>query len=122
MPCAATHRLVNFTATTVLLSALESHNEKRRLVHPVIGGALSAAVASLPDKIEPAIHPHHRQFFHSIAFAMLVGYGVYKAYQWEPETPLKKLLRIIAVIGGSAYLLHLAADSLTDRSLPLVGK
>lgn len=122
MPCAATHRLVNFTATAVLLSALESHNEKHRLVHPVVGGALSASIASLPDMIEPAIHPHHRQFFHSILFAMLVGYGVYKAYKWEPETPLKELLRIIAVIGGSAYLLHLAADSLTKRSLPLIGK
>lgn len=122
MPCAATHRLVNFTATTVLLSALEHHNEKHHLVHPVIGGILSATAATLPDKIEPAIHPHHRQFFHSIAFAMLVGYGVYKVYKWEPKTAFEELLRIIAAICGSAYLLHLAADSLTARSLPLVGK
>ena len=57
-----------------------------------------------------------------MVFAGMVGYGVYKAYHWQPETPEQKWLRIAALVCGSAYLLHLAADFMTARSLPLVGK
>jgi hypothetical protein len=31
---------------------------------------------TVPDLIEPAIHPHHRQFFHSWLFAGALAYGV----------------------------------------------
>lgn len=121
MPCAASHRLINFTVTTGYLAS-RPVEEQRGIAHPLIGGTASAALASLPDFVEPAIHPHHRQFFHSVLFAGLLGYGVYRAYRWTAETPLQKVLRIAVMLGGSAYLLHLAADALTTRSLPLIGK
>ena len=34
-------------------------------VDPLLAIASSTVFAKLPDIIEPAIHPHHRQFFHS---------------------------------------------------------
>lgn len=123
MPCAATHRLINFSATAVFLAAYESNLGQRSLPHPIVGASLSATLATLPDVLEPALkNPNHRQFFHSVVFAVIVGWGVYDAYNWQPETLFEELLRIALLAAGSAYLLHLAADALTARSLPLIGK
>lgn len=123
MPCAVTHRLINFTATAVFLGAYERKPDEPTLPHPVLGAPLSACLATLPDILEPALrNPNHRQFFHSVLFAALVGWGVYKTYQWRPETPIEEIIRIALLIAGSAYLLHLVADSFTRRSLPLIGK
>lgn len=121
MPCAPTHRLINFTATAAYLAS-RPQEEQRGIAHPLVGGTVSALLARLPDLVEPAIHPHHRQFFHSIVFAGIVGYGLHRAYHWKPEIPWQELLRAAVLLGGSAYLLHLAADLLTARSLPLFGK
>ena len=79
-------------------------------------------LGTLPDIVEPATSPHHRQFFHSIAFATLLGYGVYKLYQWDPKTPQEEMLRLVGLIAGGAYLIHLALDATTKRSLPLIGR
>jgi membrane-bound metal-dependent hydrolase YbcI (DUF457 family) len=121
MPCAATHRIVNFTATAAYLAS-RPKEQQNGIAHPLVGATATTVLASLPDAIEPAIHPHHRQFFHSVAFAGMVGYGVYKAYHWQTETPEQKWLRLALIVCGSAYLLHLAADFTTARSLPLLGK
>lgn len=123
MPCAATHRMISFTATAAFLAAYESKPGQRPLPHPIVGAFLSATLATLPDILEPALNnPNHRQFFHSVLFAVIVGWGVYETYNWRPETPFEELLRIALLAAGSAYLLHLAADALTARSLPLIGK
>lgn len=122
MPCAATHRLVNMTATAAFLAAHKPGPDNHALPHPAVGATLSATLATLPDLIEPAVHPHHRQFFHSLVFAGLVGYGIHKAYHWQPQTQLHEIIRLAVLLGGSAYLLHLAADFMTARSLPFIGK
>ncbi|MET0029404.1 MAG: metal-dependent hydrolase [Candidatus Thiodiazotropha sp.] len=80
---------------------------------------LAAASGTLPDLIEPALHPNHRQFFHSFAMLGLVGYGLLKLYQWQPETRENELLRSIALIVGGAYTVHLLMDARTAKSLPL---
>ena len=85
-------------------------------------GGLAAFATRLPDVLEPAIHPHHRQFFHSIAFAALVGKLSYDAYRWQPETDGQELVRHLLILAGSAYLAHLALDLGTARGLPLIGK
>lgn len=121
MPCGATHSIINFTTTASYLASRPKEKQKG-LAHPLVGGTASALLASLPDAIEPAIHPHHRQFFHSIAFAGLVGYGLHRTYHWKPETDGQELLRIASLLIGSAYLLHLAADLFTARSIPVLGK
>lgn len=121
MPCGATHRLINFAATAGYLATLPEDHQKG-IAHPLAGGAASALLASLPDAIEPAVHPHHRQFFHSLAFAGMVGYGLHRAYHWKPESDGQELLRAAALLVGSAYLLHLAADFFTARSIPVLGR
>jgi len=122
MPCAATHQLVNFTVTGVALAAYEPRPGQPSLPHPAVAAPLSAAMATLPDFLEPATNgPHHRQFFHSLVFAGVVAWGVHETYQWRPTTPFEELVRTIVLVGGSAYLLHLVADAFTARGIPLVG-
>lgn len=41
--------------------------------HPLVAAATAAGCGTLPDIIEPALHPNHRQFFHSVLFAAGVG-------------------------------------------------
>lgn len=87
-----------------------------------LAGAGGYFLSGLPDILEPATHPHHRQFFHSLAFAAALGYGLYRLYQWAPETPGERLCRGLGLIAGAAYLGHLVLDATTKRSLPLVGR
>lgn len=123
MPSASTHQLINFGVITAFLIAHERKPGEPPLPHPVVAAPLSALLATLPDIIEPALkNPNHRQFFHSVLFAAILGWGTYKIYQWKPETQLEEILRCVLLIGGTAYLLHLVADAFTKRSLPLIGK
>lgn len=121
MSNAATHGLAGFVAVATCSAA----DEKRRgqaTLQPLLDGVAGALLTSLPDKLEPAIHPNHRQFFHSVAFAAGVGYATYRAYKWQPTDDWERVLRWLLVIGGAAYLTHLALDACTAKSLPLVGK
>lgn len=43
---------------------------------PIVGAGLAVLLTNLPDQMEPATHPNHRQFFHSVACA---AYGVHLA-------------------------------------------
>ena len=45
-----------------------------------------------------------------------------KIHQWEAEDDFERLLRGFLLVGGAAYLSHLALDAVTSRSLPLVGR
>jgi membrane-bound metal-dependent hydrolase YbcI (DUF457 family) len=83
-------------------------------------GAAAACFPSLPDLVEPAVHPNHRRFFHSVTFATVVGYAMHRAYKWETRRPLERAARIALVIGGAAYLAHLVRDAFTIKSLPLI--
>jgi membrane-bound metal-dependent hydrolase YbcI (DUF457 family) len=115
------HRTVAALVTGVAILNTETKEGKQTLA-PVAGSILAAICTNLPDKLEPAIHPHHRQFFHSVAFAALVGGGMYKLSKWETETEMEKLLKICLLVVGGSYLIHLAMDACTRRSLPMLGK
>lgn len=116
-----THRL---TAALVVGSVC-AHAEASRLektAKPIIGAALAAALTNLPDLLEPATHPGHRQFFHSLAFAGLLGTAGYKAYKWEPSTPSDEAIRFLLMVGIGAYFVHLFLDATTPKSLPILGR
>ena len=117
---AAAHRLTSVTALAAASFALPV-DPKDRLAHTAAAATAGWSLASLPDLVEPATSPNHRQFFHSVAFGVVVGVGVYRLYKWEPRTDGGKLLRWLGLAGGAAYLIHLTLDATTKRSLPLVG-
>lgn len=120
MACADEHRIFNLLAVSAAASFVESKEGRSPLAAPLAMGVAAYCLPSLPDHLEPALHPNHRQFFHSLAFAGLIGYGMYRAYQWEPEEVAGKLVRFAGLALGAAYLAHLARDSFTAKSLPLI--
>lgn len=89
---------------------------------PLASAGIASLFGSSPDWIEPAIHPNHRQFFHSLAFAGLVIYGLKRTYDWKTESDGQKLLKFVLLSAGGAYLVHLLMDASTSKSIPVFGK
>jgi inner membrane protein len=120
MPNAKKHILVG---AGVGLSTALLDNKKHPASHNVaFAPALGVFMGKLPDILEPALHPNHRQFFHGMTMMKLLSAGLLKAYQWSPEELFERFLRGLMLIGGLAYLSHLICDALTPKGLPLVGK
>lgn len=64
----ATHQLAGAVAG-IVVCATDNPGWATGIHHPLAAGAIGAALGKLPALIEPAIHPHHRQFFHSVVVA-----------------------------------------------------
>ena len=112
--------------TAALSMGLLLHSEEAQrgesTAWPIACAGVAALATNLPDVLEPAMTPNHRQFFHSLLFAGILGYGLYRLYGWDAETSEQKLLRTVGLVAGGAYLVRLALDATTKRSLPLVGR
>lgn len=80
------------------------------------GAALGVIGGVLPDIIEPANSPNHRKLFHSLTVGTAVCVGLYKTY----KSNLPKETKVGITAAGLGYLLHLALDSSTSNSLPLL--
>jgi membrane-bound metal-dependent hydrolase YbcI (DUF457 family) len=78
--------------------------------------AVGAAVASIPDMLEPASHPNHRALFHSLTVGGAVTYGAFGKHSkaWSEED------RHVAHVAALSYLSHLFLDAHTPKGLPLV--
>lgn len=113
----------------------------------VVGACLGASFGGvLPDVLEPALTPDHRQFAHGIipaAAAVHFGKGAHREgcdslYSWAHRAPrpsecvgtppgsVPRWLRF-AIAGffrgvPVGYLSHLVADFGTPRCLPLIGR
>jgi len=114
------------------------------------GGAVGGYLgAKLPDILEPATNPNHRQFGHSFVFngtMTVAGYAGAKTLDFQikawteqikhkisetqdPTTRLiwAALLFLVLFSGGfvvglfAGYLSHVAADSMTPASIPVLG-
>lgn len=120
MPNAKTHTLVG--AGVGLTVALLDNNKHPATHNVAVAPAVGALMGRLPDILEPALHPNHRQFFHGMTVLTLLSTALLKAYRWSPEEPFEKFLRGLMLIGGGAYLSHLICDASTPKGLPLVGK
>lgn len=117
----AVHQLVG-AATSIGICLKNNDDRPADQFDPLMAGALGAYLGKLPDWLEPATHPNHRQFFHSVAILAGCTYGIKKLYEWNPETREKIWLRRLLLVGGAAYLSHLVLDGMTPKSLPLIGK
>ena len=101
-------------------AALIDDKDEFDLTKLAFASSLAYTLGRLPDIIEPATSPNHRQFFHSYTFFVLLGVGMLKAHQWKPETEYKKLARYSLLIAGGAYATHLLMDSTTPKGLPII--
>jgi len=117
-----THQFAGAVAA-MAITQLDSEKNCTALHHPAAAIPIGAFLGKLPDMIEPSLgNPNHRQFFHSVAVLGLLGVGMHKLYRWDPQDNVEGLLRGLLLLGGAAYLSHLALDAMTSRSLPLIGK
>jgi hypothetical protein len=66
------------------------------------------------------VTPNHWQYFHSIAFALAVAFGIRRVYMWEAQTDWDRVVRAALLVGGAAYLGQLARDAFTAKGLPLL--
>jgi membrane-bound metal-dependent hydrolase YbcI (DUF457 family) len=78
--------------------------------------AAAGAAALLPDIIEPADSPHHRQFFHSIAAAGLVAYAISGRHTDGCSESARRLLSAL----GMGYVSHIALDCMTPAAVALI--
>ncbi len=120
MACAAEHAQFNFFAVMTATAIVQSRDGAANDGTPLAMGAAAALMPSLPDVLEPAVNPNHRKFFHSVVFALLIGQGMHKAYKWDAKSDWERIVRVLLLAGGAAYLAHLARDAFTAKSLPLI--
>lgn len=121
MACAQTHQLIAAAAVGSYCLNQEAGRQEQS-IKPLVGALLAGQLTLLPDLLEPAAHPNHRQFFHSLSFAGMLGLATYKLYRWEPESELGEIARFVTLVGAAAYFIHLLVDAGSPKSLPLVGK
>lgn len=119
MSCGPVHRMGAAAAVGTVAFYAEKDNLEPS-AKPLAATGLAYLCGTLPDIIEPASHPNHRQFFHSHAFAGVVGYGVYRTWKWETETENQKWVKTALLAIGGAYLVHLLMDSGTPKGLPAI--
>ncbi len=114
------HRIASALALAAA-GASTARNPQEQTPRAAIGFVGGWCCGTLPDLIEPATNPNHRQFFHSFAVAFAIGYGLYKLYRWKPETEIGGFVKGIGLVAGGGYLVHLMLDATTPRSLPVLG-
>ena len=115
-----THMLVGGVLILGLYIAHTKLMQKEELsLKGVIGSFTTGAVIGLaPDLLEPAEHPNHRQFFHSIGFSALLLWartGVHGSPTLNVE--FKRYFDWMI----SAYASHLICDGQTPKGLPFIG-
>ena len=119
---AAAHAAVAGVSAFGTVAVIRHQYPAARLPDPVFAGIVAALAAGIPDYLEPATSPHHRQFCHSTVFGAALIAGMKKLYDWVPSTPGQALLRDTLLSIGFGYLAHLGADATTAMGLPFIGK
>jgi membrane-bound metal-dependent hydrolase YbcI (DUF457 family) len=83
----------------------------------LLAAAVGAVGGLLPDILEPATTPSHRQFFHSYSAALLLGLGNI----WISRNPdLTQELKTTVHLASVGFYSHLLADAQTPMRLPMV--
>jgi membrane-bound metal-dependent hydrolase YbcI (DUF457 family) len=74
--------------------------------------------AGVPDIVEPAIYPCHRQLAHSVTAGGLMTKIAMEKCGGENGWDFQNVLLTVAIAG---YVSHLVLDGCTPRGLPLLG-
>ncbi len=83
----------------------------------LVAGGVGMVGGLVPDLLEPAFHPNHRQFFHSLAAsALLVKANHHISQNEQIPAEARGAVHLLSL----GYLSHLAADGQTPKGLPLV--
>ena len=86
-----------------------------KLFETVVAGGVGAIGGLIPDLLEPALHPNHRQFFHSYAAGGLLAVANHHLLRNRDIDPG---LRAVLHLGSLGFASHLWADAGTPKGLP----
>lgn len=117
MPNHGTHVLIGAIGGALLYVV-----HKRWMGEPIslagllFAAGLGAMAATIPDLLEPPIHPNHRGTAHSALALLGVAYTAMETVSSDALTDADKEL-ILALAAG--YASHLAADATTPMGLPV---
>tara|TARA_R110002072_G_scaffold5527_1_gene35278 strand:+ start:2677 stop:3048 length:372 start_codon:yes stop_codon:yes gene_type:complete len=100
----------------------EAESDQHSSGEMISAGVIGALFGEVPDLIEPATNPHHRQFFHSAFVFGGLLYGAKSLYEWKPSNESQRILRALGLAALAGYASHLLLDSRTPMSLPILGK
>ena len=100
--------------------ALYKHVKKETwTLEGVLGSAgLGFMAASLPDALEPALHPNHRALAHSVAALLSATYGTARLMDSPGVDGHTKVAGAVAAAG---FVSHLVLDAMTPKGLPILG-
>jgi inner membrane protein len=93
-------------------------NWREFLIHCALGISTGAAGGILPDLLEPAYHPNHRNICHSLAALTGVGYG---GIRFAHQNEINPYLKTILVAICASYTSHIILDGNTAKGVPLLG-
>jgi inner membrane protein len=83
----------------------------------LLAAGVGAFGGLVPDLLEPAIHPNHRQFFHSyVAGALLVHANRHISRNAQIPADVRGAIHLASM----GFLSHLFADAQTTKSLPWI--
>lgn len=120
--------------TSIYLTIQDNSTEKRNvdLGELFLFSGIGLSTARIPDIIEPATNPNHRDFFHSLVFAGIMGYVGVKALQDFQTRRLERrasgiekwskyeYVDIAIMIAAGSILLHIVMDGFTPKGLPFI--
>ncbi len=150
MPGRNFHGTAGFAVGSITAFNRASHLAPEKQALEALGGGLGGyGGGRLPDWLEPARHPGHRDFFHSHFSGLLLTVGTtgldswqdwwrQEAFRFESLAEASKdswnrfgytVMAFLCWIASGflpglvvGYMSHLALDAFTPRSLPVVGK
>ena len=81
----------------------------------LMGYSEGSLAGTMPDVLEPANHPGHRDFCHSVTAGVLLAVGT---MQLNKNPDVSQRWKTVANIVTVGYLMHLYADAQTPARLP----
>lgn len=94
-------------------------NSAESILSLIMAPLAGAAGGVIPDKLEPATSPDHREFYHSLAGGSAIGIGLSKI-PINTENINLNLFNVCLRSSGIGYVTHLVQDAGTPKSIPIV--
>jgi len=105
-----THSVVGGISGFIVTLVDNNSEVKGNPLNPLLSTGIATLFGKLPDILEPATNPHHRQFCHSMVILAGISYGLKKTYNWKPQDQSERLLRKIVLCAGAGYVSHLLLE------------